>query len=314
MEYNFNDVLEKAKKKCDDTEAYSSSNAFSKIYPFTTENISGYIDSFNLEDRSLLTVGSSGDQIINAILKGCKDVTLLDLNPFTKYYYYLKAACLLCLDKETFMEFLHYKEHITAFKDNKDAFNHTTFNKIKQTLDELDHESYLFWNELFEQFKPLEIRTNMFEQDEYRTCAVIGCNRYLQNAKLYKEAQEKIMTVKPHFVYGDIFNTKFERKFDNIWLSNIATYLGTLIAVREIFDVSNKVLNDEGKLLISYLYDTTKESAFKKGWPPIYDQERVNKILKNYNPQIESFAGVENIMFGDKQNFDSIYVYKKNRI
>lgn len=314
MEYNFANILEKAKEKCEDKEVYNEANSFGKIYPFTTENISGYIDSFNLKDRSLLTVGSSGDQIINAILKGCKDITLLDINPFTKYYYYLKIACLLCLDKDTFIQFLHYKDDPTPFKNNENAFNYEIFNKVKQTLDELDHESYLFWNELFKAYKPLEIRTNLFEMEEYRTKAVIGCNNYLHDVKLYKDAQEKIMTVTPHFVYGDIFNTKFERKFDNIWLSNIGAYMGNLIAIREMVDIEDKILEDNGKLLICYLYDMVNESKYNKSWPIIYNQERIKKVLKEFNPQFESFVGVDELMFVDKNNFDSIYVYKKNTI
>ena len=55
-----------------------------KIYPFTTENISGYINNFNLIDKWLLIVGSYGDQVINAILHGCEDITLLDKNPYSK--------------------------------------------------------------------------------------------------------------------------------------------------------------------------------------------------------------------------------------
>lgn len=314
MEYNFANILEKAKEKCEDKKVYNEANSFGKIYPFTTENISGYIDLFNLKDRSLLTVGSSGDQIINAILKGCKDVTLLDINPFTKYYYYLKIACLLCLDKDTFMEFLHYQEHTTTFGANDYAFNYETFNKVKQTLAELDHESYLFWNELFKQFKPLEIRTNMFEPDEYKIRAVIGCNNYLHDVKLYKDAQEKIMTVKPHFVYGDIFNVKFERKFDNIWLSNIGKYLNFLPAIREMVDITDGFLNDDGQLLICYLYDTMNKLEYNKGWPVIYNQERVNNVLKGFHPQIESFTGVIELMSEENKSSDSIYVYKKNTI
>ena len=63
---------------------------FQRLYPFTTENIAGYIDKFNLKGKSLLTVGSSADQVINAIYKGSKDITLYDVNIFAKYYYYLK--------------------------------------------------------------------------------------------------------------------------------------------------------------------------------------------------------------------------------
>ena len=60
-------------------------NGFNKLYSFTTENIKDYISSFDLNNKSLLTVGSSADQAINAILNGCKDVTIMDINPFVKY-------------------------------------------------------------------------------------------------------------------------------------------------------------------------------------------------------------------------------------
>ena len=34
---------------------------FQQLYSTTTENIDSYIDFFDLKDKSLLTVGSSGD-------------------------------------------------------------------------------------------------------------------------------------------------------------------------------------------------------------------------------------------------------------
>ena len=67
-------------------EGYYTGSMFNSIYPFTTENISGYIDEFDLKDKSLLTVGSSGDQVINAYFYGCNDVTLMDVNILTRYY------------------------------------------------------------------------------------------------------------------------------------------------------------------------------------------------------------------------------------
>ena len=38
------------------------------LYPFTTENINGYLPYFELKGKSLLTVGSSCDQAINACI------------------------------------------------------------------------------------------------------------------------------------------------------------------------------------------------------------------------------------------------------
>ena len=79
---------------------------FDKIYNFTTENIDGYIDKFDLKDKSLLTVGSSSDQVLNAFYCGCKDITLMDINPYIKEYFYLKKAAIITLDYEDFFKFL----------------------------------------------------------------------------------------------------------------------------------------------------------------------------------------------------------------
>ena len=42
------------------------------------------ITNLNLKNKSVLTVGSSGDQALNAILSGAKDITIIDANIFTK--------------------------------------------------------------------------------------------------------------------------------------------------------------------------------------------------------------------------------------
>ena len=90
-------------------------NGFNKLYSFTTENIKDYISSFDLNNKSLLTVGSSADQAINAILNGCKDVTIMDINPFVKYYFNLKKAGMLTLDYKQFMDLLQQLITLTVW-------------------------------------------------------------------------------------------------------------------------------------------------------------------------------------------------------
>ena len=69
---NFENNLSNATSICEGKLHYNSE--FSRIYSFTTENIAGYIEYFDLNNKNLLTIGSSGDQILNAFYNGAKDI------------------------------------------------------------------------------------------------------------------------------------------------------------------------------------------------------------------------------------------------
>jgi len=313
MKLDFNIVLNNVIKRCNGLIVEDSAfcKGFSTIYPFTTENISGYLDLFNLKDKSLLTVGSSGDQVINAVLDGCRDITVLDINPYTKFYYYLKVACILELDIELFLKFLRYVDYPRVFKYNDDyVFDKEVFNKIKSTLRLLDYESYLFWDELFQLYDSYDIRNRLFSNDEGRNDVIIGCNKYLQNNELYNEIREKLKKIDIDFIISDIFKVELDRKYDNIWLSNIGTHISrhfTKIMVDKMVDY----LDMDGKLLISYLYSTTKDTKYEEGWASIYDLDKTFEILDEYKPELISFLGVNGIKFKDSNMKDSVLIYKK---
>lgn len=65
------------------------------IYPFTTEMISGYFDRLDLKDKNVLTVGSSIDQGLNALLLGAKNVTVFDINPNIESFFEHKRKLIL---------------------------------------------------------------------------------------------------------------------------------------------------------------------------------------------------------------------------
>lgn len=310
MSYSFDIDINNAIKICN---GQLPADGSCEIYPFTTENISGYINYFDLIEKSLLTVGSSGDQVINAILHGCEDITLLDKNPYSKYYYYLKITGILCLELDAFMEFFRYKDYPKVFKDNNHVFDKVIFSKIKPTLRSLDYESYLFWDELFQTFDSRDIRSNLFSSDEYRTSVISNCNDYLNNEELYNKIKKKIKKINPNFIYGDLLKLDLDssKKYDNIWLSNIGTYLPRHF-VKIMTDKMSKLLNENGQLLISYLYKTTKDTKYQEDWCPIYNLERTFEILWDYSPELISFIGVDGIKFEDENFKDSILVYRKH--
>ena len=258
------------------------------IYPFATENIGGYIGEFNLENKSLLTVGSSGDQVINAALYNCHDLTLLDVVPDTMHYYYLKVAALLTLPKDEFMEFFKYYSH------NDQEYNHNTFNiesyrKLRDTLKVLNNDAFEYFDTLFSKFDGETIRVNLFQRDEESKKVIETINPYLSSNILYEEAKERIKDINPNFMCMDIFKFSSDRKFDNIWLSNIATWQSNFNSVIKLVERIYPSLNDEGKILLSYLYSSGINASYDQTRAPIYNYEEVKEKLKDYNPNIKEF-------------------------
>lgn len=307
MEMNFNDKLSKA-INMSDGKYYKEK--FSLIYPFTTENISGYINSFDLSNKSLLTVGSSCDQVINASLNNCTDISVIDICPFTKYYFYLKKAAILSLNYNEFTNFFCYIDYPKTFGVNLKSFDKNSFLKLSNILKELDYESYSFWNQLFSVYKPLKVRKNLFNSDEDKIRVLKNLNLYLKNESLYNKSKLTLEKVNPNFIIGDIKEIKLSERYDNIWLSNIGQYL-KLEELKQIVDNLFKNLNDDGKLLVCYLYQTVKNSRYDEEWAEIYNLEKVFDIFKGYNLDIESFIGQKGILHECNSMKDSILVYRK---
>ena len=186
------------------------------------------------------------------------------------------------------------------------------YKKIKSTLRLLDYESYLFWDELFSNFKGLDIRKELFEFDENKTDVIIGCNPYLQSDILYDITKTKIKKTKFEFITDDVFKTSIDKQFDSIWLSNIGTHISRHF-LKIMIDNMSKKLNDNGLLLISYLYKTVRDTPYQQDWSPIYNLEKTFEILQEYNPQLISFIGVDGIKFSDSTINDSILVYRKSK-
>lgn len=283
---------------------------FINIYPFTTENISGYLNKFDLNNKSLLTVGSSGDQVINAVMNNCKDISVVDICPFTKFYFYLKKAAILSLTYEEFLEYFCYRNFYPHLKDNYNVFSKNIFEKFKQTLRLLDYESYLFWDELFSCYDNITIRKEMFEYDEDNLSTLKQMNLYMNDESKYISCKNKIKNINPKFITGDIKNIKLDKKHDNIWLSNIGQYL-EIKELKSIAENLFKNLNDEGKFLLCYLYQTREDTEYNEAWAKVYNLNEVYKEFKDYILELNSFIGIRGIMWKNKELKDSVLLLKK---
>ncbi len=284
---------------------------FFSIYPFTTENISAYVDMFDLKDKKLLTVGSSSDQVLNAILNGSQDITLFDICPFAQEYYYLKMAAITLMDRQKYLEFFCYKNYPQLFIKNKRAFLESNFYALLTYLDDIKPEVSYFWSELLKKHKGKTIRKNLFSIDEYETYVLKQMNRYLEDDNSYNLLRNRISDVDISFIYDNIFNIDNTIKYDNIFLSNIAAYY-KLTDFKYLFDECVKVLNEDGKMLVSYLYDTDIDSEYTPGEDEIYNLPKVYNLLSE-DIELTTFIGNNGLRFHDRRSSDSVLTYKKSK-
>lgn len=272
-------------------------NKFDKLYRFTTENIGEYIQSFDLANKSLLTVGSSADQALNSILLGCRDITVFDICPFTNHYYNLKKSAIIKLDYYKFREYLC--DDVVAI--NKYLFSKKLFNEIKDTLEKVDYNSFRFWCKLYHGYRKYRFIPNLFVNHQNSMEDTIRYNLYLQNKNNFNILKQKIVTTNPNFIVGDILNVKTclcERKFDNIILSNIYEHIkhdkNKLNLFKTTLNSLKNNLNENGKILVSYLYMTFMEEDFIQDF---------NDVFKTGLSQIS--------VNGNANRKDSIIVYQK---
>ncbi len=115
---------------------------FQKVYPFATENVKDSLAHLDLQNKSVLTVGSSMDQAFDAILYGSTKVTVFDINANTKKFYELKKALLYETDRRSFYDKL-LKQNIlydditlksTVYRVCKYLESDETYELLKQRL------------------------------------------------------------------------------------------------------------------------------------------------------------------------------------
>ena len=289
----------------------STKEGYQYIYPFTNENINGYLNEFSLNNKSLLTTGSSGDQVINASIMGVNNATIIDINPYFKYYYYLKVAALLSLNKNQYLEFLSYKDYYAYNIHNDNVFNKSTFDKIKSTLLALDSDSYIFWNEIFNTYKPIQIRQELFSFDEENVLKLAKINKYLSSTIDYTNAKYYIKNTEVNFIKGNILNASIEKKYDNIWLSNILEHFKRK-EIAECIEKYYSLLNNDGKLLLSYLYEELIDIDYIKQISPIHRNNYIQELLYNIEFEYKKLKSVYSILDNNTNKYtDKVLILKK---
>lgn len=85
-------MLEKLLKNKTATNDFAPFTNYSPTYLVTNENQNAALKEFDVKDKDILCVTSSGDFAFNALSLGARKVVTFDLNKFAKYVLDLKVA------------------------------------------------------------------------------------------------------------------------------------------------------------------------------------------------------------------------------
>lgn len=247
-------------------------NHYEGLYTNATEDMATYYKAFK-NTESVLTIGASGEQVVNAINSGAKVIDVYDSNRICRYALHLRLAAIQALTLDEFFEY--YK-----------TFSPFLFVKISEYLPE---EHLMYWGTLYSMFgeKSLDgaraIEKLLFTYKRLDEDLVKKINPYL-NPENYNKLKNLINSVTINYLDSDLYSLPKHiagRQYDVINLSNVYEYLNYSHDVR--FKHARKYhkfvtqelmphLNQDGTILVSYLYAWS--DALDEDFAKMYEESK----------------------------------------
>ena len=224
---------------------FGNTNMFhnsSAVYKISNERIQDY-EKYLRKRNKVLSVIGSGDQILNCILNGTKEIDAFDISVFPKYFLELKMAAIKALTVDEYIDFFY---EVT----NRDEVYEDMYYRIAVYL---ENDICEFWDSLFNFFEWKEIyNSTMFSSEPNIASNAINQNKFLQSEEEYNRLREELDNVKITYYEGDILelSSYLRESYDLVYLSNIVYYCNK-DKYREM--LGNLNLTDKG-ISLTYFY------------------------------------------------------------
>jgi len=258
-------------------EARMSSSA--PMYVYATENVASYYKEIGVENKKVLTICGSGDQVLNAFYFKAKEVIGFDLNKKAEFITRLKISSILQLN---------YNQFLKLFGESRPniGFSYQLYKIVRGSL---DSRTRLFFDRLYKKFNynglNLVRSTNFRQRDVFGHGAIKKMNIYLKNEKNYNKMKSILKEKKFIFIQGDVKgiqrHSKLRKsKFDVINLSNTSGYItgalrrkGSENPIEEFHDSTlvgmKEILANKGKIIFYTYSNSMYPNLVAKGKPVI---------------------------------------------
>lgn len=188
------------------------------VFKYSNENLRELFSKISVNGKKVLTVGSSGDQLLNALFYGAKQVDLIDANIFSRPFIELKIAAIKELELREFLDcFKTINISESQFLENYQRFSHHLPDDMKYFWDNvfLDGMAGRLSNIIGTFNGGISRRGSVFYNDE----------------KLFEALKEKLLAndYQVSFINAELgdFSKKANGEYDLILLSNIIDYFSS---------------------------------------------------------------------------------------
>lgn len=250
-----------------------------KIYPFTTENIKGYIGKLDFNDKKVLTVCGSGDHILNIINNNGKEIDSFDINILAYQYYLLKEAAIKTISYQEYLDYFCTLSLVDKKNFDVKTFDYKIYKKIRKNL---NLKSKMFWDEIYK----INAYDYIFSSDVHTRKINIKTNLYLEKDN-YNEMKNRIWNSQVSFKNSNLANIRLNKKYDYIFLSNIAQYMikNSEQSYRQFLIIISNLLNklnENGRIYLNYFYDYDyNQMCYNENMPMILNEQVSEKYLKD---------------------------------
>lgn len=221
------DIIDLAIKKFDSPETFQKRNksngTISLCYPFSNENLTSLFNRIDCKGKRVATVGSSLDQVFNAIYNDAEYVAAMDANVYTLPFGEYKKAVIEVVDYDEFQRFLINPQDMMKYS------------VMRRVLDQITPEAKVFWEHLMEiEDNPDIYNTEILTDKKSAGIWILNndvtardiSSPFYSDKKAYYMLREKLECANIDYVLSEMsdFSKDINGVFDVILLSNIHRY------------------------------------------------------------------------------------------
>ena len=196
-----------------------------RIYYSSNEELDALFSSISIENKKVLSVLGSSEQVFHLYNKNPLLVDTFDINQLAQFYYYLRRWSIVYLD--------NYCPNVFSNEEIKKIISYV------QPCDDLEKKALAYWESYLLHFSSYFTKYLFF----------MGTNSKRNKIDDLKRIREYIKNCPFSFKCMDILKEKIPKKYNFIYLSNISEYYHSSNDMNAIVSNVCDMLEDDGEVL-----------------------------------------------------------------